>query len=60
MKKMTNLILKDKQEIQRIATRKLMMKIKLQTTNDKPITSSSRFTIYCQAKKVKEVCPKHL
>lgn len=35
------------------------MKIKLQTANDKPITSPiSRFTIYCQAKKVKEILPK--
>ena len=35
------------------------MKIKLQTPNDKPITSpSSRSTIYCQVKKVKEILPK--
>ena len=42
MKKMTNLMIHSL-----IATRKWMMKIKLQTNY---ISLSSRFTIYCQAK----------
>ena len=39
-------LLKEKQENQRIAARKWMIEIKLQTTNDKPITSPSSRSPY--------------